>query len=120
MESAIQAHSVSAGRQAEQTPHRVLCRSSRKGTAMTNVETTQDAPIAVQLKQKESQFQAALPPQVSVSKFIRVVLTAVQNNPRLEQTERRSFWNACMKAAADGLLPDNREAAFVIFRQKEG
>lgn len=88
---------------------------------MSNVEMqdTQQS-IAVQLKQKEVQFQAALPPQVSPSKFIRVVLTAVQNNPRLEQTERRSFWNACMKAAADGLLPDNREAAFVIFRVKEG
>lgn len=72
------------------------------------------------LKQMTPEFQAALPPQIPVEKFIRTTLTAVQMNPELLQADRRSLLGACMKAAQDGLLLDGREAAPVIFRTKEG
>jgi recombination protein RecT len=76
-------------------------------------------PIAMQLKQKESQFAAALPAHIPVERFMRVVQTAIQSNPELALVERRSLWNSAMKAASDGLLPDGREGAFVIFNAKE-
>jgi recombination protein RecT len=74
------------------------------------------SPINVfrhELHRQETQFAAALPAHIPVERFTRVVVTAVQNNPKLLQCDRRSLWNACMKAAQDGLLPDGRESAIV-------
>jgi recombination protein RecT len=72
------------------------------------------------LTKMSPEFQAALPPQINVEKFIRTTLTAVQMQPELLGADRRSLLGSCMKAAQDGLLPDGREAALVIFRSKEG
>ena len=83
-------------------------------------ETTAPAPknnpitvIRTEMQGMESQFKAALPEHIPVERFIRVVMTAVQNNPDLQKCSRRSFFNACIKAAQDGLLPDGREGAIV-------
>jgi recombination protein RecT len=63
----------------------------------------------------ESQFKMALPAHIPVERFVRVIMTAVQNTPKLLACDRQSFFNACMKAAQDGLLPDGREGAIVPF-----
>ena len=68
----------------------------------------------------QTEFQAALPPQINVDKFIRTTLTAIQMNPDLLEADRRSLLGTCMKAAQDGLLLDGREAAPVIFNTKDG
>ena len=57
---------------------------------------------------------AALPPGVNVDRFQRVVLTAIQQNPDIANGDRQSLYNAAIRAAADGLLPDGREGAFVV------
>ena len=63
----------------------------------------------------KEQFASALPPQIEPDKFLRVVMTAVQQNPDLiVKANRQSLYGACMRAAQDGLLPDGREAALVI------
>lgn len=72
------------------------------------------------LQQMQPEFQAALPPQIPVDKFIRTTITAVQMNPELLHADRRSLLGAAMRAAQDGLLLDGREAAPVIFRTKDG
>jgi recombination protein RecT len=72
------------------------------------------------LQKMEEQFKLALPSQIPSEKFVRVVLTAVQANPDLLAADRRSLYGACMKSAQDGLLPDGREAALVIFKTKNG
>lgn len=72
------------------------------------------------LSRMSGEFRAALPPQIPVEKFIRTTLTAIQMQPDLLGTDRRSLLGACMKAAQDGLIPDGREAALVIYRTKEG
>ena len=38
-----------------------------------------------------NEFEAALPPQISVDKFIRTTITAVQMNPDLLQADRKSL-----------------------------
>jgi recombination protein RecT len=84
---------------------------------------TQLAPMDAMrstLTKMSPEFQAALPPQINVEKFIRTTLTAVQMQPDLLMADRRTLLGACMKAAQDGLLPDGREAALVIFNSKEG
>jgi recombination protein RecT len=72
------------------------------------------AELRVQLNAMEDQFKAALPAHMPVERFMRVIMTAIQNNPELGECERRSLWNAAMKAAQDGLLPDGREGAMVV------
>lgn len=86
-------------------------------------QTQQKAPseIAVvrhQLEQMQQEFAAALPAQIPSERFARTVLTAVQLNPDLLSADRRSLLAATMKAAQDGLMPDGREGALVIFRTK--
>lgn len=74
------------------------------------------AEARLQLQQMEGQFKAALPAHIPVERFARVVMTAIQNNPNLViKCTRQSLWNASMKAAQDGLLPDGREGAIVEF-----
>lgn len=66
------------------------------------------------------QFKVALPSHISPERFERTVLTALNNTPDLLSADRRSLFNACSKAAQDGLLPDGREGALVIFKDKNG
>src|SRR3990172_9410724 len=77
--------------------------------------------LALELRQEieRTDFSAMLPTHVTQAKFVRTVLTALSENPKLYQCERRSVLTACMKAANDGLLPDGREAALVIFKDKD-
>ena len=76
--------------------------------------------LAAELGQRQPQFEAALPSHIRVKQFVRVVLTAVQTNSKLAGADRASFWTACMKAAQDGLLPDGKEGALVIYSTKVG
>jgi recombination protein RecT len=64
------------------------------------------------------QLKMALPSHINVEKFQRVTMTAIQANPDLLIADRRSLFGAVVKAAQDGLLPDGREGALVIFNTK--
>ena len=76
--------------------------------------------IANELSTRRPQFRAALPKHIRVEAFVRIILTAVQSNPKLAFADRQSLWTACMKAAQDGLLPDGREGALVIYSTRDG
>jgi recombination protein RecT len=71
-----------------------------------------------ELDNMEGQFRAALPAHIPVERFCRVLMTAMQQNPELLECERRSLWNAAIKAAQDGLLPDGREGAMVVRKDR--
>ena len=90
----------------------------------TQVQTEERKPhplvvMKEQIEQRESEFARALPAHIPVERFKRVVLTAVQNNPDLLAADRQSFFNSCMRSAQDGLLPDGRDGAIVIYNTKE-
>lgn len=72
------------------------------------------------IKAMEPQFKMALPSHVTVEKFSRTVMTAIQTTPALLSADRTSLFSACLKSASQGLLPDGKEAAFVTFRNKQG
>lgn len=89
----------------------------------TTIEAEQAAPerlanpvaiIRHELGGMEDQFRAALPAHIPAERFARVLMTAIQQTPELIEVDRRSLWNAAMKAAQDGLLPDGREGAMVV------
>ena len=75
--------------------------------------------VRLQLETMGQQFAAVLPKHIPAERFGRVVLTAIQTNPDLLMAERRSLWNACMRAAQDGLMPDGRLGALVVYRDKK-
>lgn len=68
-----------------------------------------------QIGRRAGELQKVLPSHISPERFQRTVLTAATVAPDLLRADRRSLVNACMKAAQDGLLPDGREAAIVVF-----
>jgi recombination protein RecT len=67
-----------------------------------------------------AQLLATLPSHISYERFQRVVLTAINVNPDLLGADHHSLFIATTRAAQDGLLPDGREGAFVIFKDKSG
>lgn len=69
-----------------------------------------------ELNRMNNEIVSALPSYISVQYFCRVIQTAVNTNPELLNCNRKSFWQSAIKCATDGLLPDGREAAFVIFK----
>ncbi len=74
--------------------------------------------VRTEIVKMEEQFKLALPPQIDPARFTRIVLTAIQQNRDILLADRHTLWNSCMKAAADGLLPDGREAALVTYKIK--
>lgn len=83
-------------------------------------ERRADPAVALRqsLAQMSDQLKMALPAHIAVDKFQRVTMTAIQSNPDLLNADRRSLFGAVVKAAQDGLLPDGREGALVIFNTK--
>jgi recombination protein RecT len=91
-------------------------------TVSKELTRTADAQIPAAIRQiradlnsMEPQFSAALPPHIPAARFARVAMTALQNNPKLLRCDRQSLFNALMRCAQDGLLPDGREAAVVPY-----
>lgn len=67
------------------------------------------------LSKLQTEVKKLLPEHISFERFERVVLSAIQMNDYLLSLDRKSLFNACLKCAADGLLPDGKEAAIVPF-----
>lgn len=67
------------------------------------------------LSRMDGEFASALPGHIKPEQFQRVAMTAIQNNVDLLNADRQSLFGSVMKAAQDGLLPDGREGALIIF-----
>jgi recombination protein RecT len=52
--------------------------------------------------------------------FTQVVVRAVQEQPDLLLADRTSLFLACQTAAQDGLLPDRKDGALVVYNTKKG
>src|SRR4051812_38118254 len=74
--------------------------------------------IKGQLEKMRGEFTKQLPKGMPTERFVRTILTAVQINPDLMVADRKSLILACMKAAQDGLMPDGREGALVVYNTK--
>jgi recombination protein RecT len=93
---------------------------------MTNATTTAAPaeprdPIAAfrqAIDKMGDQFKAALPQHITVERFKRTLLTAVQMTPDLLEADRRTLFAAAMRSAQMGLLPDGREGAITAFFNK--
>lgn len=71
----------------------------------------------------EKQFSSILPPQIPTKKFLRTATMAIEQHPDKEKllgANRDTLYGACMKAAGDGLILDNKEAALTVFNTNVG
>lgn len=87
---------------------------------LTVAQQRQQAAVAFRgdFQRMSGEIAAALPPHIPAERFMRVVLTAVQGDAALLDADRKSLFEASMRAAQDGLLPDKREGALVIYAGK--
>lgn len=88
---------------------------TRTGDGLDNALVT----FNEQLGTRKKELEKVLPSHISPERFQRTILTVATVNPDLLRADRRSLLTACMKAAQDGLLPDGREAAIVVFENSK-
>jgi recombination protein RecT len=90
---------------------------------MNTVAERTAAPMMIelhnQLTARTNEFANALPSHIKPEHFQRATLTAISRDPKLLHADRRSLFNALMRCAQDGLIPDGRQAALVIFKDRE-
>jgi recombination protein RecT len=68
----------------------------------------------------KEQISKLLPTGVDYDRFTRTTMVAINTNPDLLSADRQSLYNAISKCAADGLVPDGRQAALVLYSEKRG
>ena len=83
---------------------------------MANEIATIEEQYVSDLRRLAPQFIAVLPAHITFERFERVVRIALQRDPKLYNVGRKTFFNACMAAATDGLVPDGRDAALVTYK----
>lgn len=66
-----------------------------------------------------AEFAKTLPATIPTEKFVRTMQTAIQLNPDLAIATMHSVMAGCLKAAADGLVIDNREATLTVYNVKK-
>lgn len=62
--------------------------------------------------------QSLLPAHVSFERFTNAAAVAIANSEDLRVADGQSIINSLVACAKDGLIPDGREAALVIFKKK--
>jgi recombinase, phage RecT family len=78
--------------------------------------TNQLALIQKDLAEQLAPAKAILPSHVSFDKFTNAAAVALATNADLFDADRQSVINALSSCAKDGLIPDGREAALVVYK----
>lgn len=81
---------------------------------MSNIAPFEAARSGVQRMQAE--IVKLLPVHVTFDRFERIVATALRKTPTLLNCDQNSLFEAVTLCATDGLMPDGREAALVVFK----
>lgn len=66
----------------------------------------------------KQQIAIALPGNVTPDRFVRATVTALMQNPDIAKADQGSLLLALVRCAQDGLLPDGKEAALILFGNK--
>lgn len=82
-------------------------------TQIARVDSVQN--LRTMLSDKMDDLKTVLPSQIDPQKFIAAASTAAVVNPKILDCDRSSLLTSLVKCAADGLVPDGREAAMVPY-----
>lgn len=66
-----------------------------------------------------AKLENALPDGVTPKRFASVAVAAIKGSPELIAADRESLYNAIVRCAQDGLMPDGKEAALVIYKDRK-
>ncbi|UDF29329.1 UNVERIFIED_ORG: recombinase RecT [Roseateles sp. XES5] len=78
-----------------------------------NVQT-----LRAQIEKRLDSFAEALPSHITPEQFKAVLIRAAMGDPNLLIADRVSFFEAALAAAIDGLMPDKKEGAMVVYNTK--
>ncbi|GLR61155.1 recombinase RecT [Rhizobium indigoferae] len=78
-----------------------------------NVQTLRD-----QIEKRLGSFADALPSHITPEQFKAILIRAAMGDPNLLIADRVSFFEAALAAAIDGLIPDKKEGAMVVYNTK--
>jgi recombination protein RecT len=84
-----------------------------------NIQTQNLPAVIAAVEARKSQIVALLPADVSVETFMSHFKVAVMKTAGLLECTPKSVVLACIQAANDGLLPDGREAAIIVYNKKQ-
>lgn len=82
---------------------------STEQNTMVNVQLVLESP------DMRAKVEPLLPPGITFDRFTQTIIVALQHNPDLLSADRQSLYNAISRCAADGLMPDGKDGALVIF-----
>lgn len=88
------------------------------GTEVVERNPQQDLIAFLHSGDARAQIEAALPAGLSIDRFQRATASAIIASPDLVKADRSSLFQAVVKCAMDGLLPDGREAAITTYSGK--
>lgn len=71
-----------------------------------------------QVEKRLDSFAEALPAHITPEQFKAVLVRAAMGDPNLLIADRVSFFEAALAAAIDGLMPDKKEGALVVYNTK--
>lgn len=86
----------------------------------TAVTAVRDFGNSIKAPAMQQQIRASLPKGVSLDRFTTTTVTAINHSPELLNADRQSLYNAIVKCAADGLLPDGHDAVLTTFNTNVG
>lgn len=86
-----------------------------QGTAVTTKPEHPALTFRRRLESRRDMFKDLLPPDVPFDRFIAATMAAIHQNPELLQIPQTSLFQALMKCARDGLVPDGEEAVIVPY-----
>jgi recombination protein RecT len=93
--------------------------ANKQASSASVANPSQPPKVSTELAVLEREIIKVLPAHVGLEKFIRVVATAITSSSQIARADRKSLYQSALKCAQDGLLPDGREAAFVVFKSKD-
>ncbi|MEH7904053.1 recombinase RecT [Rhizobium laguerreae] len=88
---------------------------------MNDVAISNDPKVQTlreQLEQRLGTFADALPTRITPEQFKATLIRAAMSDPGLLVADRVSFFESALAAAIDGLMPDKKEGAMVVYNTK--
>lgn len=70
------------------------------------------------VQERTPQLQKMLPAHIKPEVFERAAMNAIMRSPELAECEPKSVYDALMRCSQDGLIPDGKDAAIVIYGGK--
>lgn len=68
----------------------------------------------------QARIRSALPKNVSIDRFTTTTQIAINHNPGLLKADQQSLFNAIVKCATDGLMPDGKDAVLNVYNTNIG